>query len=208
MSDTPEASDASETPDTRAQAVLDAWFGAPGSPEFGHARRLWFKKNADFDAALHERFGALLEEALAGELDGWSATPTGALALIVMLDQFTRNCFRGTPRAFAGDRQALKLARQLVCTRNELTLPTIHHRVFVYMPFEHDETLASQREGVRLHQTLFDETRDKDVESGLEYAIRHVEVIERFGRFPHRNEILGRESTAEELAWLKKKGGF
>jgi uncharacterized protein (DUF924 family) len=198
----------SDALDARARTVLDAWFGAPGSAEFGHARKIWFKKNAVFDAMLHERFGAMLEEALAGELASWSATPPGALALIVLLDQFTRNCFRGTPRAFAGDAEALKLARTLVDTRDELTLPTIHHRVFVYMPFEHDETLESQREAVRLQKALFDETGDKDVASGLKYALRHAEVIERFGRFPHRNAILGRETTVEERAWLAKKGGF
>jgi len=194
--------------DARAQAVLDAWFGAPDSAEFGHARKVWFKKDVTFDAMLHERFGALLEEALEGRLASWAATPLGALALIVLLDQFTRNCFRGTPRAFAGDNEALRQARMLVDTRDELTLPTIHHRVFVAMPFEHDETLASQREAVRLLQTLFDETGDKDVEDFLDYALRHAQVIERFGRFPHRNVVLGRETTAEERAWLKRKGGF
>ena len=194
--------------DARAQAVLDAWFGAPDSAEYGHSRKAWFKKNATFDAMLHERFGALLEEALEGRLASWSETPLGALALIVLLDQFTRNCFRNTPRAFAGDKAALKLARTLVDTRDELTLPTNHHRVFAYMPFEHDETMASQREAVRLFQALSDETGDKDVEDFLQYARRHADVIERFGRFPHRNVILGRETTAEEHAWLKKKGGF
>jgi uncharacterized protein (DUF924 family) len=194
--------------DARAQAVLDTWFGAPDSAEFGHARKVWFKKDVTFDAMLHERFGALLEEALEGRLASWAASPLGALALIVLLDQFTRNCFRGTPRAFAGDNEALRQARMLVDTRDELTLPTIHHRVFVAMPFEHDETLASQREAVRLLQTLFDETGDKDVEDFLDYALRHAQVIERFGRFPHRNVVLGRETTAEERAWLKRKGGF
>ena len=194
--------------DARAQAVLDTWFGAPDSAEFGHARKVWFKKDVTFDAMLHERFGALLEEALEGRLASWAATPLGALALIVLLDQFTRNCFRGTPRAFGGDNEALRQARMLVDTRDELTLPTIHHRVFVAMPFEHDETLASQREAVRLLQTLFDETGDEDVEDFLDYALRHAQVIERFGRFPHRNVVLGRETTAEERAWLKRKGGF
>jgi uncharacterized protein (DUF924 family) len=194
--------------DARAQAVLDTWFGAPDSAEFGHARKVWFKKDVTFDALLNERFGALLEEALEGRLTSWAATPPGTLALIVLLDQFTRNCFRGTPRAFAGDNEALKLARTLVDTRDELTLPTIHHRVFVTMPFEHDEALASQREAVRLLQALFDETGDKDVEDFLDYALRHAEVIARFGRFPHRNVVLGRETTAEERTWLKQKGGF
>ena len=194
--------------DHRAQEVLDAWFGTPGSPEFGHARRQWFKKNAAFDNALHERFGALLDLALRGELASWSATPSGTLALIVMLDQFTRNCFRGTPRAFSGDATALKLARELIDSGEERRLPTVYHRMFVAMPFEHDEAIESQREAVRLYQILFDETREDDIESGLKYAIRHAEVIEKFGRFPHRNVILGRESTAEELEWLKKNRGF
>lgn len=194
--------------DARAQALLDTWFGAPDSAEFGHARKVWFKKDVTFDTMLHERFGALLEEALEGRLASWAATPLGALALIVLLDQFTRNCFRGTPRAFAGDNEALRLARMLADTRDELMLPTIHHRVFVAMPFEHDETLASQREAVRLLQTLFDETGDEDVEDFLDYALRHAQVIERFGRFPHRNVVLGRETTAEERVWLKRKGGF
>lgn len=194
--------------DSRAQAVLDAWFGAPDSAEFGYARKVWFKKDARFDAMLHERFGSLLAEALEGRLASWSETSLGALALIVLLDQFTRNCFRGTPRAFAGDKEALKLAHKLVDTRGELTLPTIRHRAFVYMPFEHDETLASQHESVHLHQILFDETGDEDIEDRLKYAHRHAEVIERFGRFPHRNVILGRETTTEERAWLKTKGGF
>jgi uncharacterized protein (DUF924 family) len=191
-----------------AQEVLDAWFGTPDSAEFGHARRQWFKKNAAFDTSLHARFGALLESALSGELACWSATPPGALALIVMLDQFTRNCYRGTPRAFSGDKMALELARELVETDAERSLPTPYHRMFVAMPFEHDENLESQREAVRLYQILFDETREKDIGSGLKYAIQHAEVIERFGRFPHRNVILGRESTAGEVEWLKTNRGF
>ena len=194
--------------DARAQTVLDAWFGAPDSAEFGDARKAWFKKDARFDAMLHDRFDSLLAEALEGRLASWSETPLGTVALIVLLDQFTRNCFRDTPRAFAGDKEALKLASKLVDTRGERTLPTIHHRAFVYMPFEHDETLASQHVSVRLHQTLFDETGDEDIKDRLKYAHSHAEVIERFGRFPHRNVILGRETSAEERAWLKKKGGF
>jgi len=194
--------------DHRARDVLDAWFGTPDSPEFGRARRQWFKKNAAFDTALQARFGGLLDLALRGELASWSAAPLGALALIVMLDQFTRNCFRGTPRAFSGDVMALELARELVVSGKERSLPTVYHRMFVAMPFEHHEAIESQHEAVRLYQILFDETREDDIESGLKYAIRHAEVIEKFGRFPHRNVILGRESTAEELEWLKTNRGF
>jgi uncharacterized protein (DUF924 family) len=185
----------------RAQQVLDAWFGAPGSAEFGTERKVWFKKNRAFDAALSGRFGALLEDAQAGKLAHWADTPLGALALIVMLDQFSRNCYRGTPRAFAGDAQALALAKALVASGDDLRMPTPQHRSFVYMPFEHDETLASQRESVRLFTAL----RDDDL---LKYALRHAEVIERFGRFPHRNRILGRATRSEEDVWLKERGGF
>lgn len=187
--------------DPRAQQVLDAWFGAAGSAEFGTERKVWFKKNRAFDAALSERFGTLLEEAQAGKLAHWAETPLGSLALIVVLDQFSRNCYRGTPRAFAGDAQALALAKALVAAGDDLRMPTPQHRGFVYMPFEHDETLASQRESVRLFTAL----RDDDL---LKYALRHAEVIERFGRFPHRNRILGRATRSEEEVWLKERGGF
>jgi uncharacterized protein (DUF924 family) len=190
------------------QDVLDTWFGAPASNEYGHFRRAWYKKDAAFDAMLTARFGALLDQAQAGVLAHWGETPLGALALIILLDQMSRNCFRGKPRAFAGDAQALSLARALVANGDDRTLPTIQHRVFAYMPFEHDETIESQREAVRLFTGLHDETADAEVAKSLKYAIRHVEVIERFGRFPHRNVILGRESSQDEREWLRTHGGF
>ncbi|SAL45184.1 DUF924 family protein [Caballeronia telluris] len=191
--------------DPRAQEVLDAWFGAPGSPEFGRENKAWFTKNRAFDAALSAHFGALLEEAHAGRLAHWADTPLGALALIVVLDQFSRNCFRGTPRAFAGDATALALAKALVAAGDDVRLPSAQHRNFAYMPFEHDETPESQREAVRLFTALRDETGDVGF---LDYAREHAEVIERFGRFPHRNRILGRTMRADEEAWLAKHGGF
>jgi uncharacterized protein (DUF924 family) len=190
------------------QDVLDAWFGAPDSSEFGRPRRQWFKKDAAFDAMLASRFGHVLDQALDGKLAHWSDTPLGKLALIVLLDQFTRNCFRNTPRAFAGDAQALSLARALVLTGDDRMLPSIQHRAFAYMPFEHDETIASQREGVRLFTELYEESRDESIEHSLRYAVRHAAVIERFGRFPHRNAILGRETTMQEAQWLRENGGF
>jgi uncharacterized protein (DUF924 family) len=190
------------------QEVLDTWFGAPGSSEYGHARRVWFKRDAGFDAMLAGRFGVLLDEAQGGGLAHWADTPLGALALIVVLDQFSRNCFRGTRRAFAGDGQALAVARRLAVSGGDRGLPTVQHRVFAYMPFEHDETMESQREAVRLFAGLHEETADSDVLDTLNYAIRHADVIDRFGRFPHRNGILGRVSSAQELEWLHRKGGF
>jgi len=191
--------------DPRAQAVLDLWFGEPGSPDFGQDRKLWWKKKRAFDSMLTERFGALVEEAQTGGLQDWERTRGDMLALIVLLDQLSRNCYRNTPRAFAGDRRALALARTLVARGDDLRLPSAYHRAFSYMPFEHDETPESQRESLRLFGKLKDET---GVSSFYESAIEHAEVIERFGRFPHRNRILGREMSADEEAWLARHGGF
>ncbi|SAK54922.1 membrane protein [Caballeronia catudaia] len=191
--------------DPRAQAVLDFWFDTPGSLEYGVERKLWWKKKRAFDAMLAERFGALLEEAHAGGLRKWEETPLGMLALIVLLDQFSRNCYRNTPRAFAGDSRALELARRLVECGDDLSLPGAYHRAFAYMPFEHDETLESQREALRLFGNLKEEM---GVSSFYESAVEHAEVIERFGRFPHRNRILGRAILPDEEAWLAKHGGF
>jgi uncharacterized protein (DUF924 family) len=189
--------------DPCAREVLDFWFGLPGSAEYGQARKMWFKKDAAFDTLLRERFGALLAAARAGELDAWAATPEGALALVIVLDQFSRNCHRDTPHAFAGDDRALALARRLVEDGEDLGLPTLYHRVFAYLPFEHAETIEAQRESVRLFGTLRDEP---DGEGYYEYAVRHAEVIERFGRFPHRNAQLGRASSEAELAFLREPG--
>lgn len=191
--------------DPRAQAVLDLWFGEADSPEFGQERTLWWKKKRVVDAMLTERFGALLEEAHAGGLREWERTPLGTLALIVLLDQFSRNCYRNTPRAFAADTRALALARKLVESGGDLSLPGAYHRAFAYMPFEHDETPESQRESLRLFGKL---NEDTGVSSFYESAVEHADVIERFGRFPHRNRILGREILPDEEAWLAKHGGF
>jgi uncharacterized protein (DUF924 family) len=191
--------------DPRAQDVLDVWFGARGSAEFGTERKLWWRKKRAFDAMLAERFGALLDTAQSGGLAGWERTPHGVLALIVMLDQFSRNCYRHTPRAFAGDARALSLARGLVESGEDLRLPSAFHRAFAYMPFEHDESAGSQRESLRLFKQLKDET---GVASFYDSAVKHAMVIEKFGRYPHRNRLLGRETTADEAAWLAQYGGF
>jgi uncharacterized protein (DUF924 family) len=191
--------------DPRAQDVLDFWFGAPDSREFGTERNIWWKKKRAFDALLTERFGALLDEAHAGGLRDWERTPLSTLALIVLLDQFSRNCYRDTPRAFAGDARALALARTLVETGDDLRLPGAYHRAFAYMPFEHDETMESQREALRLFARLSEAT---GVASFYESAVKHAEVIGRFGRFVHRDRILGRQTSTDEAAWLAKHGGF
>lgn len=191
--------------DPRAQKILDLWFGAPGSPEFGTDRKLWWRKRRAFDSMLNERFGALLEEAQAGGLRDWERTPLSTLALIVLLDQLSRNCYRNTPRAFAGDARALALARALVESGGDRRLPSAYHRAFAYMPFEHDESMESQREALHLFGKLKDET---GVTSFYESAVEHAEVIGRFGRFPHRNRILGRDMSPDEEAWLARHGGF
>jgi len=191
---------------SEADAVVDFWFGAPGNPEFGTARKSWFVKDAAFDATIRERFGALVERALRGELATWGDKPRSALAQVLLLDQFTRNAFRGTARAFAGDARALAAASRMVGERQDESLPAFM-RGFVYLPFEHAEGLAMQDEAIRLFTKLVNEAPEHA--DMLDYAHRHRAVIERFGRFPHRNEALGRQSTAEELAFVKQPGsGF
>jgi uncharacterized protein (DUF924 family) len=189
-----------------AQNVLDFWFGPPGSPVHGTRRKEWFTKDDAFDRTIHDRFGATVERALRGELTAWTDEPRSALARILVLDQFTRNVFRGTPRAFAGDAQALAAASAMVGARQDQALPAFM-RSFAYMPFEHAEGLAMQDEAVRLFTRLA--AAEPACASMLDYAHRHRSVIERFGRFPHRNAVLGRLSTAEELAYLEEPGsGF
>jgi uncharacterized protein (DUF924 family) len=186
-----------------AQEVLDFWFGAPGSAEHGHTRKFWFEKNDATDRDIQQRFGALMERALRGELAPWAAQAQSALAQIVLLDQFTRNSFRDTPRAFAGDARALAAASAMVGARQDEALPPVQ-RAFVYLPFEHAEGLAMQDEAVRLFTRLV--AVAPELQGMLDYAHRHREVIARFGRFPHRNTALGRQSTLEEEAFLKQPG--
>ena len=158
----------------------------------------WFKKNEDFDQMIKRRFSGAIEDAIEGKLDSWEETETGCLALIILLDQFTRNVFRDTPRAFAGDERALVLSQQ--CFNNDyLTNLDIHRRQFMLMPMMHSENLSVQDAALPLFNNYASE---KD----YEYAKKHREIIARFGRFPHRNVILGRKSTNEELEFLKQPG--
>ena len=189
-----------------AHAVLDFWFGAPDSPTFGSDRVEWFRKDPAFDEAIRTRFGALIERGLRGELEAWSDTLAGALAQVIVLDQFTRNAYRDTPRAFAGDARALAAARAIVGARQDEALAPFQ-RAFAYLPFEHAEGIEMQNEAVRLFTRLVAIAPDQA--SGLDYAQRHRAIIERFGRFPHRNRIHGRQSTPEEAAFLLTPGsGF
>ena len=182
--------------DPLAGEILAFWFGP-----LPHATRdVWFRKNPAFDTEIADRFGSAVEAALRDELREWIATPHGTLARVLLLDQFTRNIFRDTPRAFAGDAQALEMASAAVDGGLDRLLDR-NERWFLYMPFEHAENLAAQERSLTLFRTL---TGDDPGE--LKWAEKHAAIIRRFGRFPHRNKILGRESTAEELTFLQGPG--
>lgn len=185
-------------------AVLDFWFGAPGSAEHGRTRELWFRKSEATDRAIAARFGDEVEAALRGERYVWTEDGTdarGTLALILVLDQFTRNIFRDMPRAFVGDGTALSLAQHLVDTGLHRRLSLLE-RWFAYMPFEHAESRSAQDRAV----ALFTQLAADGLPEPLDWAIKHRDVIARFERFPHRNELFGRASTAEEEAFLRLPG--
>ena len=192
----------------RAEEILDFWFG---TLEDRYAMdpskmRIWFGGGADFDAQVRERFGSDVERAVEGELDGWAETARGRLALVLLLDQLTRNAFRGTKRMYAGDDRALALVREGVARGHDRELRVIEQQ-FLYMPFMHAEDRDAQREGVALvealRESLPEEHRAKFA-GFFEHSGRHAAVVERFGRFPHRNELLGRESTRDERAFLEQ----
>lgn len=196
----------------RWEDVLSYWFGeleSNGMPAEGR-QKLWFDPPPGTDEEVRSRFGDDVARALRGELAHWADSPNGLTALVLLLDQFTRNIHRGTPAAFSGDERALALAREAVTAGIDADMPTIH-RVFLYIPFEHAEDLATQDEGVahfdRLLSVVPESVRQR-VAGFRQYAVAHRDVIARFGRFPHRNAILGRESTAEELDYLQEHGGF
>jgi uncharacterized protein (DUF924 family) len=193
-------------PTVDADAVLDFWFGPPDERGPLQTRPQWFRKDDAFDAQVVRRFGALIEQALLGGVDHWAMPPLRplpALARVIVLDQFTRNAFRGSARAFAGDAMALQTARALVASGLDRELTGVQ-RLFVYLPFEHAEDLAHQRTSVQLFEQL---GRDEPALAGLlEWAQRHHDIVARFGRFAHRNAVLGRASTPEEIDFLKLPG--
>lgn len=182
------------------QDVLDFWFGPRAA-----ARAEWFRKDPRFDEEIRRRFGELHGRAARRELEPWRREARPMLALIVVLDQFSRNLHRNDPRAFAQDAYALECAKQAVARHDDLALRPVE-RQFVYLPFEHSEDLADQERGVELMRALdaFEETRGVS-----EWALKHRDIVARFGRFPHRNAALGRASTPEEVAFLATPGsGF
>jgi uncharacterized protein (DUF924 family) len=180
-----------DTPPVTPEEVLDFWFGVDP--------KKWYAKDAAFDAAIRERFLATYEAAASGRLADWEATPESALALVIVLDQFSRNMFRGSARTFAADALALAVAKRAVERGfdQELELPK---RNFFYLPFTHSESPADQERCVEL-------SRERSDADTLKWAEIHAEIIRRFGRFPHRNALLGRSTTPAEQAFLDA-GGF
>ena len=181
-----------------ARDILEFWFGPPP-----HAvRDEWFRKDPEFDAAIRARFGDALDAALARTTRDPHSDVHDALAHVVLLDQFTRNAFRDTAKAFAGDPEALATAIAVVDAGGDVALDR-YERLFLYLPFEHAEDLAMQQRSLDLFARLRDETGEA---AQLEWAEKHAAIIRRFGRYPHRNAILGRASTPEEIAFLQEPG--
>jgi uncharacterized protein (DUF924 family) len=178
--------------------VLAFWFGREGEKDWGQHRESWWKKEPDFDQACRDGFLEIYEQAARCDLDDWKATWDGSLALVILLDQLPRNMFRGHPRAFATDAHALAVAEHALDQGFDRSLP-VDQRMFLYLPFEHSEHLAQQNRSVALFGSLGDDRL-------VDYAVRHQQIVERFGRFPHRNAILGRANTQEEAAFLQQPG--
>ncbi|MFQ5938075.1 MAG: DUF924 family protein [Acidiferrobacterales bacterium] len=192
----------------RVQEILSFWFGDLDDNGLPREDRntLWFRADRTTDELIRKRFGRTLEEAAGGEIDHWAQLSLGRLALIVLCDQFSRNIYRGTPRAFAQDGPALSLCLEGIDTGHDQTLRAIE-RVFFYMPLQHSEDLGQQERCTRLHERLLEEAPASAADrlrGFLRHAIQHRDIIRRFGRFPHRNRILGRRSTPQELEYLSK----
>lgn len=179
--------------------VLEFWFSE-------QSRALWFEKNAAFDEAIRARFEDTVRAAAAGELDHWERTAPGALALVIVLDQFPRNLYRGSARAFAADPRAREVADRAIGRRLDQDIP-LAQRHFFFLPFEHSESMADQERSIALFQAWAEAhdgpARDRALEQ-MRYVHRHAEIVARFGRFPHRNEALGRESTPAEIEFLRE----
>ena len=190
------------TLDPLAASILTFWYGPHDAGLERTERDVWFRKDAKFDAEIRTRFGDAIDIALAGGYGEWCAAAEGALARVLLLDQFTRNVHRDTPTAFAGDARALATAQDAVDRGLDRTLDP-YGRWFLYMPFEHAEDRPAQERSLALFGALATET---GLARPLEWARKHADVITRFGRYPHRNATLGRASTPEELAFLAGPG--
>lgn len=187
--------------------VLRFWLGEPGAPPLANAER-WFAKDDALDREIEERFGPTLEAGARGELSAWKATPRGRLALVVLFDQFSRNVFRGQPRAFAQDGLARDLSLEAIAAGDEGDLGLVE-RQFLYMPLMHAEDVDLQRQCVAAFTRIRDRASGElraYFDNAIDFAVRHADIVERFGRFPHRNAILGRASTPAETAFLTQPG--
>ena len=184
------------------QEILNFWFGKPSDRDYGKPRKFWFVKNREFDLQVRSRFLTTYKRAATGQLDYWQELPSSCLALIIVLDQFPRNMFRDRPEAFATDSLALKFAQYAVNNDFDCQLLPVQ-RWFIYLPFEHSENLEHQHLAVELFSSLKD---DPDSADTIAYAEKHLKVIQCFGRFPHRNQILGRENTIDEIEFLQQPG--
>ncbi|NJL36217.1 MAG: DUF924 domain-containing protein [Leptolyngbyaceae cyanobacterium SM1_4_3] len=189
--------------------VLTFWFANPqtGLANFDQWRKAWFVKDLTFDQHVRDRFLTIYERAAVGELDHWQESPAGCLALVLVLDQFPRNMFRRDPRAFATDFKAVEITRRAIAKKIHQALKPLQ-KLFLYLPLEHSENLDHQNQCVALFQELIADHPGfgKEFEDTYSYAARHQDVIKQFGRFPHRNEVLGRETTPAEAEFLKQPG--
>ena len=191
-------------------SILEFWFGRGQTASEAAAEKtpLWWSKDEQVDREIIDRFAATTEAAANGELDYWAESCRGLLALIICTDQFPRNMYRDTPKAFFFDSVALGFAKQCVDGGTAAQLRPIE-RVFAYLPFEHSEELVEQQRSVALYQALAQSVGADEAElfnGYCEFADKHYQIIERFGRFPHRNQILQRPSTDEERAFLEQPG--
>ena len=184
------------------QKILNFWFGKSDEINYGKPRKFWFVKSDELDSKIKSQFKNIYQKAAAGELNYWQEQPLSCLALIILLDQFPRNMFRGSPQAFATDDQAKTCAELAIKRRFDIQLIPVQ-RWFIYLPFEHSENLKDQETALKLFDTL---QAHADSKSSIDYAYRHWEVIKKFGRFPHRNQILGRTNTPEEIEFLNQPG--
>ncbi len=188
--------------------IIEYWFAGTDDYDFKDQHKLWYGGAAEVDGQIKQQFGPYVEAAMAGQLVTWTETALGALALVILLDQFTRNIYRGSAQAFAGDECARKVLYAALEQGVDRQL-SIVQRSFFYMPLEHSELLADQDRCVALFQLLLDEVPSqgkKVIANSLDFAIKHRDIIARFGRFPHRNLAMGRTSTALEQAFLKDGG--
>ena len=199
---------------TTPESILQFWFGDFDSfvdgypPDFESRQRLWFMGGTKNDDAIRARFAPTLAAACAGECDDWAQTPAGALALVVLLDQFPRNIHRAAAAAFACDARARAVSDEIVARDMDSQLP-LSSRPFCYLPQMHAEDARRQEQCVALFQKLLAATapaRRQEAQKSVDFALAHRDIVARFGRFPHRNPILGRASTAAETAYLQSGG--